>query len=401
LTNSVIHIEWLENASITSQYHLNAGTINAHATKVCDSIFKFRTHEALEDGLVLNFSILLDGHNFQTQRLVKKEIEAPVLDISEASIRDSENGRLIKFTLLNNGKIATKEGTVSIESRSQNISFVSTTQKDVTAIAAKHSAQGDFECSISNEEPVSFAITYTADYYSITKVFTIDSKVTIETFENSVIPTDWQNDSNAPWFIDSTMVYEGSYALRSGTINHNGTTSLTISVESSAKDTVSFYVGVSSEQNYDKFKFYLDGVEKLELSGLSTEMELKKYAINAGVHTLRFEYTKDVSVSKNQDAAWIDNLRLPTKAIITSINSIMESQMSLIPNPANKQIQISGVECNGTIFIFDVNGKVMYKDDFTGGANKIINIEHIPAGVYNVCIKSENKLMNQRLIIAK
>ena len=401
LTNSVIHIEWLENASITSQYHLNAGTIDAHATKVCDSIFKFRTHEALEDGLVLNFSILLDGHNFQTQRLVKKEIEAPVLDISEASIRDSENSRLIKFTLLNNGKIATKEGTVSIESRSQNISFISTTQKDVTAIAAKHSAQGDFECSISNEEPVSFAITYTADYYSITKVFTIDSKVTIETFENSVIPTDWQNDSNAPWFIDSTMVYEGSYALRSGTINHNGTTSLTISVESSAKDTVSFYVGVSSEQNYDKFKFYLDGVEKLELSGLSTEMELKKYAINAGVHTLRFEYTKDVSVSKNQDAAWIDNLRLPTKAIITSINSVMESQMSLIPNPANKQIQISGVECNGTIFIFDVNGKVMYKDDFTGGANKIINIEHIPAGVYNVCIKSENKLMNQRLIIAK
>jgi hypothetical protein len=145
----------------------------------------------------------------------------------------------------------------------------------------------------------------------------------------------------------------------------------------------------------------LDGVEKLELSGLSTEMELKKYAINAGVHTLRFEYTKDVSVSKNQDAAWIDNLRLPTKAIITSINSVMKSQMSLIPNPANKQIQISGVECNGTIFIFDVNGKVMYKDDFTGGANKIINIEHIPAGVYNVCIKSENKLMNQRLIIAK
>ena len=167
------------------------------------------------------------------------------------------------------------------------------------------------------------------------------------------------------------------------------------------KDTISFYVKVSSERNFDFFKFYLDGVEKSSISGSSSDWTQKKYVVTAGTHTLKFEYSKDYSNSTGQDAVWIDNLRLPLKGSVTGLNDIEVSNLSISPNPADKQIQISNLPEKGTLFVFDMNGKVMKQKDLNGSDTMLLNTEDIAVGTYTLCIKSRNNIMTKKFIIAK
>jgi hypothetical protein len=63
---------------------------------------------------------------------------------------------------------------------------------------------------------------------------------------------------------------------------------------------------VSSETDYDFLTFYVDGSQQgSRLSGNSGWVQ-RTYAVPAGQHTLRWEYSKDGSVSRNQDMAWVD-----------------------------------------------------------------------------------------------
>ena len=401
LNNTVIHIEWLENVTVVSDYHLNAGTMNAQQSIPCNNIFKIRTHEALANGLELNFSIHVDGTNYQSSKVIKKKIEAPELDITNMNLKQSSDSKTLQFTLRNNGSITTEEGSVSIESRSANIAFPTESTKNVIALNANQSATQSFECTISDEEDVTFAITYTAGDYALTKVISLETQAKVETFETASIPENWANDTEAAWIIDNSVAYEGQYSLRSGDISDNETTTLEITAEALGNDTISFYVKVSSETNFDFFKFYLDGVEKSSISGSSSDWTQKKYVVTAGTHTLKFEYSKDYSNSTGQDAVWIDNLRLPLKGSVTGLNDIEVSNLSISPNPADKQIQISNLPEKGTLFVFDMNGKVMKQKYLNGSDAMLLNTEDIAVGTYTLCIKSGNNILTKKFIIAR
>lgn len=401
LNNTVIHIEWLENVTVVSDYHLNAGTMNAQQSIPCNNIFKIRTHEALANGHELNFSILVDGTNYHSSKVIRKNIEAPKLDITDIVLKQSSDSKTIKFILRNNGSIATEEGSVSIESRSANIAFPTENTQNVIALNANQSSAQSFECIVSDEEDVTFAITYTAGDYALTKVISLETQAKVETFETASIPENWANDTEAAWIIDNSVAYEGQYALRSGDINDNDTTTLEITAEALGNDTISFYVKVSSEANFDFFKFYLDGVVKSSMSGYSSDWTQKQYVVTAGTHSLKFEYSKDYSNSTGQDAVWIDNLSLPLKGSVTGLNDVEVSNLSISPNPADKQIQISNLPEKGTLFVFDMNGKVMKQKDLNGSDTMLLNTEDIAVGTYTLCIKSRNNIMTKKFIIAK
>lgn len=401
LNNTVIHIEWLENVTVISDYHLNIGTMNPQTSIPCNNIFKIRTHEALANNLELNFSILVDGTDYQSNKIVKKKIEAPVLDIKNIRIKQGTNGKEIEFNVCNDGAIAASEGAVSIESRSTNISFEENATLNIIPLVANQFTTASFDCTVSDEENIEFAITYTAGHYSITKLVNMATQSTIETFESNSLPQEWQNDNSAAWFIDNTTAYEGNYSLRSGDIEDNETTSIEIITEAVYRDTISFYVKVSSENNYDFFKFYLDGEEKVSLSGSSSDWQQKKYVINAGTHTLKFEYSKDYSNSTGQDAAWVDNLRLPVKSSVTGLGDIIVSDLTATPNPADKQIRLSGLPSHGELFIFDMNGKMMLRTNLTNSNSMLVDLENIPTGTYVICVKSEDGIITEKLIIAR
>ena len=146
-------------------------------------------------------------------------------------------------------------------------------------------------------------------------------------FENgnlSHIP--WTTAGNAPWLVQSSVVSFGNYAARSGTIGHNQSSSLIITLPNFVEGSGSFDYRVSSEANFDLLKFYVNGELVQQWSG---EVDWANFAfpLNAGTNTLEWRYVKDYTLSSGLDAAFIDNLALPLSS--TSTNSPEPAQLAL------------------------------------------------------------------------
>lgn len=120
----------------------------------------------------------------------------------------------------------------------------------------------------------------------------------------------WQNGGDQPLFITDLNPFEGNYSARSGIISDEQTSWLSISYSVSSPGNISFWYRVSSETNYDKLKFYIDDSETAVWSGFIPWTNAS-FPITTGLHTIKWSYSKDVSVSWGEDAAWIDNILLP------------------------------------------------------------------------------------------
>ncbi len=132
-----------------------------------------------------------------------------------------------------------------------------------------------------------------------------------ETFEGGNFVLEGWTQGEKPWTIVSGTSHGGSYSARSyPQLTHYENSDLTITTTADHADSISFWYRVSSESNYDKFHFYIDGVEMLVNSG-EVEWTRVAYLVSAGEHTFLFSYTKDVSVSYGSDCAWIDDVRIP------------------------------------------------------------------------------------------
>ena len=103
-----------------------------------------------------------------------------------------------------------------------------------------------------------------------------------------------------------TKLSDGSW--RSGSIADGQSTSIARNV--SGARTVTFRWKTSSEGSYDKLTFYVDGVEQKSISGEMSSWESASVQVYGnGMHTLRWTYSKDGSVSYGSDCGWINDVR--------------------------------------------------------------------------------------------
>ena len=125
-----------------------------------------------------------------------------------------------------------------------------------------------------------------------------------------VVPTDWVKPATATsgWSV-SSIAASGTSSLKSNIISHGQSSGIEVSRVFPA-GTVQFTFKVSSETSYDYLRFYIDGIQQASWSGEQGWVTVS-YPVTAGQHTLRWMYTKDGSVSRGSDAAWIDNVVLP------------------------------------------------------------------------------------------
>ncbi len=136
----------------------------------------------------------------------------------------------------------------------------------------------------------------------------------MEDFEDDSYAFDFLFSGNANWERVGTNPYNGSFCLKSGAILDNQTTSVETTVSVGPQRVIRFAYRVSSESGYDFFRFYLDGVEKLNSSG-TVGWTVFEIAISEGAHTLKWTYSKDGSVSAGEDAAYIDDLAVAYKTL--------------------------------------------------------------------------------------
>ncbi|TVQ82313.1 MAG: DUF2817 domain-containing protein [Phycisphaeraceae bacterium] len=124
-------------------------------------------------------------------------------------------------------------------------------------------------------------------------------------FEDGVIPPVYSFAGNAGWITTTATANSGSHSARAGVITHNQSSTLIRTIEGPAD--ISFAYRVSSEANYDFFRFSVGGTTLLSRSG-NVAWTSFSTSVGPGTHELRWSYTKDFSVSVGSDTAWIDDV---------------------------------------------------------------------------------------------
>jgi len=119
----------------------------------------------------------------------------------------------------------------------------------------------------------------------------------------------WVSSGDGNWDITFLERYAGTYGAETGKINDNESMTLRVSVECVSGD-ITFYRKVSSEPACDYLKFYIDGIEKIKWSGME-DWDAVTFPVAAGTRTFEWTYSKDGSISRGSDTAWIDEIVFP------------------------------------------------------------------------------------------
>ncbi|MBN2317338.1 MAG: hypothetical protein JXM79_25670 [Sedimentisphaerales bacterium] len=134
--------------------------------------------------------------------------------------------------------------------------------------------------------------------------------VTTEDFETGDFSNfAWERSEGTGWVITSQEKNSGIFCAESGPIDHGDSSILELSLQCESGN-ITFSHKVSCEPSYDYLAFAIDGVPQATWSGESDWAEAS-FDVTAGTRTFTWTYSKDSSVSRGDDKAWIDDIEFP------------------------------------------------------------------------------------------
>lgn len=207
-----------------------------------------------------------------------------------------------------------------------------------------------------------FALLVTGDGGLIdTLPVQVDIGKLIENWESGDFSSfDWTHSGNDNWSVTTTSPYEGTYCARSGAISHNQSSHLSLTLDSVEAGSISFYLKVSSESNWDFLRFYVDGNQKGSWSG-NVGWTKESFTVSAGSHTFKWSYTKDGSQSTGSDCGWIDFITMPEVIADDDWdNDGITNTLDNCPtkgNPAQEDFDLDGLgdSCDNCIIVANAN----------------------------------------------
>ena len=121
----------------------------------------------------------------------------------------------------------------------------------------------------------------------------------------------WKKDDATPQFTfggDASWTKQSDGSWKSGALGDNESAYMSMKV--TGPGTISFKWKTSSESNYDKLHFYVNGSEPVAaISGEMGNWASLTYNVTvSGTVTLKWEYQKDVSASAGSDCGWIKDV---------------------------------------------------------------------------------------------
>ncbi|MBN2592068.1 MAG: hypothetical protein JXA81_01070 [Sedimentisphaerales bacterium] len=122
---------------------------------------------------------------------------------------------------------------------------------------------------------------------------------------------EWIPSGDSDWIVTTDEHKSGTYSAKAGPIGNNGRTTLKLTLDCVSGD-ISFYYKVSSEEDYDYLRFYIDGSLQDEWSG-NEDWTKVSFQVKAGRRTFEWTYSKDGSSSSGSDTAWIDDIVFPAR----------------------------------------------------------------------------------------
>ncbi|MBT6275711.1 MAG: hypothetical protein HOI95_16450, partial [Chromatiales bacterium] len=141
---------------------------------------------------------------------------------------------------------------------------------------------------------------------------------------------------DANWQAQNGVTYDRVDAAQSGAITHNQQSSLSTTVDGPAA--VSFRWEVSSEATYDYLRFFINGVERAQISG-TIPWAQKTSPLGPGTNTLEWRYTKDYVVNSGLDAGFVDEVSVTGG--VPSLFSVTPSLLSVASTSGYEAAQSS------------------------------------------------------------
>ena len=125
---------------------------------------------------------------------------------------------------------------------------------------------------------------------------------------------DFTTTTSYPWAVVNDTI-TGAHFAKSYSGANSQTSAMELEVTLTAESVLTFSAKISSEAGYDKGYFSID--ERDQINGISGNGAWIDYyyVLPAGTHILSWYYTKDVSVSSNDDCFYVDDI------VITSFAS--------------------------------------------------------------------------------
>lgn len=316
--------EYITITNGTAQYDAMA----PNATQNLEDAFSFTVADNVPDNTSNRFTITVtNGDDVYVSNLAIKAY-APIFKLGNLQITEIEgngNGRLdagetaqLTFPIENKGHADAASTTATMQILSPYITVTENTL-NFESVTAGETLNAVYDISVSEETPVGYScplvVNVVSGQYSDQNDYAVKVGLIVEDFEAGELGEGWTNDGSHPWRLVNEEPYEGQFCLRSGAIGSNSTTTLILSHEAGANDTISFYYKVSSENGYDKLHFYIDNQEKNDWSG-NVGWTKAAYPVTAGRHSYKWAYSKDGSVSNGSDCAWIDYVGLPADRVM-------------------------------------------------------------------------------------
>ncbi len=345
------------------------------------------------------------------------ELYSPVLRVATMLVDDGENGILepgetvdLLVKIQNNGGAALHQVEAIINCVHPDLTIINS-NTEVALFQGNSEWEAVFTVQLSEDatpmELLTFELSLTADQgYSFYAELPLMTSIILENFETASFDLyDWQFSGQADWFITDELVYEGQYAARSGVIGDNYFSNLSINYPIAYDDSISFYYKVSSENNYDFFKFKMNNQTMLDLSG-EHDWARASYPVAAGDMLFTWAYEKDYSVSNGYDCVVLDYIVFPARTVVTNNTSIKapEFTLSIAPNPVKSMVLIRIDPLPTTdfsLFLVDAKGVVVAKYDQSATGNQrefMISLEGLQSGSYAVCLLAENQTIVKQLV---
>lgn len=349
-------------------------------------------------------------------------MESVIIDDNENGILDPGETAVLKMELQNDGGADAYNIALSLQTSNP---YVSLLILPLSIDSLNANGSGLFpvcEITLDSSAPlgslIAFELEITADngYYTEND-FELVTGILIEDFESGDFSElDWSFSGDADWMIDS-ISQEGIYSARSGIIAHLDQSSMEVDMHVTQDGNISFWKKVSSEEDYDYLRFYIDGNLQQEWSGENDWSE-ETFSVLAGDHNFKWTYFKDQGVTNGEDCGWIDYIVFPPVNNNTSTqNSLVASTSQLIgnyPNPFNPTTTIDFVIAENSdrvqLQIYNVKGqkvKTLLNSKMQPG-NYSINWngkdeadKQVTSGIYFYKLKTSNSEQTKKMIMLK
>jgi hypothetical protein len=250
------------------------------------------------------------------------------------------------FTIQPASQITARSNTVKLHARAvglqpikyqwqlDNVNLPAATNADLTIVNAQGKDTGTYRCVAANLRGTNI---------SARAQLIIPYSPALPAALNATNLT-WTTNlfQTPPWFAQIRETHDGDVAAQSGAITNNQSSVLQTTV--TGPGTLTFWWKVSSEQSYDFLRFYLNNLTT-PFRSISGETDWEKITVtlsNALSYTLRWTYSKDISVNAGRDAGWLDEV------IFTPNPPIIERQPFSQTVPLGATVTIPAIASSST-----------------------------------------------------